>query len=194
MRRCVISFWKTIAGLISNTEARTVRVDASTHSLQTVDYAHHEIHGGSHYFFRSFATLGNGGDVDFGVTIPNSEKWAHMLWEFETTGETLFEVYEGSTYTGGSDPSGTFNSNRNSVNTSGLVIVVDPTVTAEGTLLEAQMVGVATTPSKAIGGGSGRDDEVILLQDTKYIFRFESGSADNHISFRASWYEHTDKD
>jgi len=29
----------------------TPAIDNSTHSLQTVDYEHHEIHGGSHYYF-----------------------------------------------------------------------------------------------------------------------------------------------
>jgi len=45
-----------------------------------------------------------------------------------------------------------------------------------------------------IGGVAARTDEVILRQNTMYLRRFLSGSAGNIISFKMSWYEHTDKD
>ena len=57
-----MSFWKTIAGLISNTEARTLRADAATHTLQTIDHAHHEIHAGSHFYVAGTADINNNDD------------------------------------------------------------------------------------------------------------------------------------
>lgn len=38
---------------------KPVRLDSSTESLQTVDYSHHEIHSGSHFFYFDYD-----GDVD----------------------------------------------------------------------------------------------------------------------------------
>ena len=44
-----------------------------------------------------------------------------------------------------------------------------------------------------IGGESRRTDELVLKQNTTYLRLFTSRSADNIVSFKASWYEHTDK-
>jgi len=48
--------------------------------------------------------------------------------------------------------------------------------------------------SRSSGGNVSRVDELILKQDTTYLRSFTSGSASNIINFKASWYEHTDKD
>jgi len=44
-----------------------------------------------------------------------------------------------------------------------------------------------------IGGGSGREDELILKRNTVYCRGFVSGADNNIIQFKASWYEHTDQ-
>ncbi len=44
-----------------------------------------------------------------------------------------------------------------------------------------------------VGGESGREDEIILKQDTVYCRTFISGANDNIIQFKASWYEHTNR-
>ena len=46
---------------------------------------------------------------------------------------------------------------------------------------------------ETIGGGSSRDDELVLKSGTTYSRTFLSGAADNIVQFKASWYEHTDK-
>ncbi len=38
-------------------------VDFSTNTLQSIDYPHHEIHGGSHYFIEGCATINNGSEL-----------------------------------------------------------------------------------------------------------------------------------
>ena len=37
------------------------------------------------------------------------------------------------------------------------------------------------------------DDEIILKQNTTYLRSFTSGAASNIVNFKASFYEHTDK-
>ena len=39
-------------------------------------------------------------------------------------------------------------------------------------------------------GGTSREDELILKQDTVYCRGFVSGANNNIIQFKASWYEH----
>jgi len=53
----------------------------------------------------------------------------------------------------------------------------------------ADLAGFKTT----VGGGNGREDELILKQNTTYVRTFVSGSAANIIQFKASWYEHTNQ-
>ena len=40
----------------------------------------------------------------------------------------------------------------------------------------------------------GYSDELMLKQNAVYCRAFTSGSASNLVGFKASWYEHTDKD
>ena len=78
------------------------------------------------------------------------------------------------------------NNNRNSANTSALVITQGVTACTGGTIISQESFG-----SKAGGGSVSRDDEIILKQNATYCRTFLSGTASNIISFKASWYEHT---
>ena len=57
--------------------------------------------------------------------------------------------------------------------------------------LEADKWGAAGF-KETIGGGSSREDELVLKQNTTYLRTFLSGADSNIIQFKASWYEHTD--
>jgi len=93
-----MSFIKTIAGKINNTEAKEVRIDSSTHSLQTLSYEHHEIHSGSHYYIEDVMTLAASATADFCVTTPDSGKEIHLLFAFDADFKTTVEGYEGSVF------------------------------------------------------------------------------------------------
>ena len=64
--------------------------------------------------------------------------------------------------------------------------------TSNGLLLSTASVGGEAFKAD-VGGESKRTDEIILKRDTDYLRVFTSGSAGNILSFKASWYEHTDK-
>lgn len=166
------------------------KLDPTTGSLVGMDYAHQEIHAGDHFFITNYVTLANTNTLVFGVTTPNTTKWSHMYWEILTTGQTLFQIYEAATYTGGT-PVTQFNNNRNSLTASTLSIVTAPSISVAGTIISAALVGIASTNQKALGGTASRDDEIILKQNTQYVFKFTSNSNDNNITYRAFWYEHT---
>lgn len=165
-------------------------VDAMTESLQTIDYEHHEIHSGDHFFYCNFATLGSGASIDFGVTTPNTTKWAHVTFEISGTSQTEFYIYEASAFTGGTTVTA-INNNRNSATASTLVIVANPTVTSVGTLLSMQSKGLAgTNPASADSAGvTERNREIIFKQNTKYILRITSRDTNNIVSYCANWYE-----
>ena len=82
-----------------------------------------------------------------------------------------------------------YNNDRNSAKTTGLTIRTGDTFSDTGTNIYAQYAGA----NKVIGNVE-RTKEMILKQNTTYIFRITNQTAlANIISWCAEWYEHTDK-
>jgi hypothetical protein len=178
-----------------------VRMDASTHSLQTVTYEHHEIHSGSHYFVIGYQDLANGNVLDFTWLMPDTARWIHWVWTIDTEAEVLWSVYENAIATNPLANIVTpYNSNRNSLNTSGTTMRyelqgtlaaanADTNVTAPAILLETGISGAG----KRVGGNALRDNELVLKQDTLYCLRAIANAA-GYINFNMQWYEHTNRD
>ena len=164
-------------------------VDPATMVLDTIDYEHHEIHSGSHFFVAGHATLGLNATPEFVVTVPDTAKWPHMKFLFGSSNILTVEMFEAPTGVGGGAAVTPRNSNRNSGTASILTIVADPaSIAADGTLIWASAWG-----TKQAGGRGGRDDEIVLKQDTAYLWRATSGANSNIVTYEGLWYEHTDK-
>jgi hypothetical protein len=171
-----------------------VRVDGSTDALTTIDYAHHEVHSGSHYYIEGHTELGIDGTYYVKLVTPNTTKWAHFTWDIVSNGILETKLYEGASegMADGNDVT-PINNNRNSTNTSGMVITSGVTVATNlGTLISNRKVG-GTGFKSTFGGSVSRDDELMLKQNTIYFRSFLSKSASNIIAFKAMWYEHTDR-
>ncbi len=77
------------------------------------------------------------------------------------------------------------------INKSKIIITSGVTVATDLGLIVGN-AGTGGAGFKAdIGGESARSNELILRQNTTYLRAFTSGSDDNVVSFKASWYEHT---
>jgi len=173
-------------------------IDSSTQSLNTIMYEHHEIHDGSHYNIRGFASgLTSGVSLNFGLTTPNTSKWTHLVFEITGTNQTELRGWEGATLSGGTAVT-SMNNNRNSTNTYGGTIVSNPVISGSsptsGTLIEAHSQGlIGTPPSKAEQNGTAdREDEWILKSGTTYLWEIKAAGA-NIVDYAARFYEHTDK-
>jgi hypothetical protein len=168
--------------------------DLTTGAFATIAYEHHEIHSGSHFFISGFEELDNAVSINFGITTPNTTKWLHMTFEVSGTSQTEFYVYEGSTISGGTAVT-PVNNNFNSDTISGATVVKNPTVSANGTLKFSTSRGLAgATPSKAdTAGFFTRSRELVLKQNTTYVFRITSRQDDNIVSYIGEWYEHTNR-
>lgn len=190
------SVWRNLVGRWGSGagEVDDVRIDASTNSLQTVDYAHHEIHSGSHYYIQGYLELDDNDTHYVKLVTPDTTKWSHFIFKINSTGicSTTFDEDATGGMTGGAGVT-PINNNRNSANTSGLVFTSGVTAcTGYTTRLDNDKWG-SDGFKENIGGGSSRDDEIMLKQNTVYCRSFISGADDNIIQFKASWYEHTDK-
>ena len=167
-------------------------LDQITRALNVIDYAHHEIHAGSHYLYADAITLGAAGTQDYLITIPNTTKWPHMLFILDGSAITQFDLYEGA------DRNGTTlqtigNSNRNSANIAGVTLHKGTSGgSTDGIKIHTYKGGSATNQSRS-GAGTRNDEELILKQNTKYLLRVTSGTASNLINVHLSWYEHTNK-
>ena len=167
-------------------------VDNTTHTLQTIDYEHHEIHAGSHFFYTDSATLASSGVQDYLITTPNTTKWAHLIFLVSGSAITQVQVYEGSDKSG-STPQTVFNSDRNSLTAATVTIAKGTTGgSTDGTLIWQRKSGSATQQSRS-GMEASRSAEKILKQNTKYIIRITSGTNDNLTNIQLDWYEHTNK-
>ena len=176
-------------GRVSDTVVKNARLDASTEAQMVINYEHHEIHAGSHYFITGNQSFSNGQVVDFTMTTPNTTKWCHLLFTIDGTYAVSAEIKEAATV----DTPGTAvtprNSNRNYTDSSTMTVRVGDTFTDEGTSISDRYSG-----QNKVSGTVTRSSELILKQNTVYIFRItnESTSA-NIISWDAIWYEHTDR-
>lgn len=164
-----------------------VTIDAATMAMTIIPYEHHEIHEGSHFFVAGYTTLALNATIEFVVTVPDATKWPHMKFVWGSSNILTVEMFEGPTTVVGGTPVTPENSNRNSLTASGLTIVSDPaSIGTDGALIWSASWG-----SKQSGGMAGRDDEIILKQDTAYLWRATSGANSNVVTYEGLWYEHT---
>ena len=177
-----------------NDNGNSLGVDTATRALEVIDYSHHEIHAGNHYYIQGYFVLGVDTTNCVKLVTPNTAKWSHFIFKINSTGvtETHFDEDATGGLTGGVGVI-PINNNRNSPSASDLVItsgVVCPTgytTRLENNFCNGDGVRVS------IGSDSTRDDELILKQNTVYAQTIISRAAANIIQFKMSWYEYTNK-
>ena len=107
--------------LFKDAAGNPIETDDATWTLQTIDYEHHEIHAGSHFFYTDAVTLANAAVQDYLITTPDTAKWAHLIFSATGSAITTIQLYEGSDKDG-TTPQTIFNSDRNSLKTSVLTL------------------------------------------------------------------------
>lgn len=161
--------------------------DETTGGLIVVDFEHHEIHEGDHFFVAGVTAMGLNGTIDFLFTTPNTTKWSHMTFSIlGNAGGVNIKMYESANTSGGTAVTA-INNNRNSAVTSTATVKTNPTtITTLGTLIYEAESGVNRG-----AGFIDRAREIVLKQNTSYVFRITSLAAANNVSYAGEWYEHT---
>ena len=180
---------------ITDGDGNNINIDEPTLSISTIDYEHHEVHQGSHYYLTDYTTLASDATLKFVVTTPNTTEWTHFTFALDSTGQTTVITYEDSTVPSTDvTPIVPFNNNRNSVNTSGLTVgTVVAFASSDGTKIAGRSFGIEANPAQIRGGNAERSKELVLKQNSTYVIAIASQSATNIVSYDASWYEHTSK-
>ena len=176
----------------SDSTAQPLRLDKSTNSIQVIDYAHHEIHAGSH-FKAGFqdTSMATNDTITLLFVTPNTTKWAHWVLVGQATGSAIIQIYEDTTTSNDGTAVTRWNRNRNSLTDSTTLVYHTPTVTADGTKIVEKWIG--SEGFKEDTGGEARgDSEFILKQNTKYLIRLTAVSNGIKGAIGGDWYEHTD--
>ena len=180
-------------GRISNTAIRPLRIDSSTHSIQTISYEHHEIHSGSSFTASYQVEAANGANADILIVTPDSTKEAHFFYEVDVEAEAQLYIYEAPTATAAANPIVAYNRNRTGTPDAATVVLTHtPTSITEGTtVIRSHHFGAG----KSFGGGERSSHEFVLKLNTKYLFRLTNlTTGDNWFNIILNWYEHSPRD
>jgi hypothetical protein len=158
--------------------------DGVTRGIVTIDYAHHEIHDGTSFHCWYHADKSIGTDLDLGIITPNTSTWSHLIFAFENESETDIILYESANFVTGSTIT-IYNSNRNSAITSGMLVSHTPTLITTGT---TSIIGWHSGSGRGAGSQVRAEDEILLKQNTKYLFRLTATAA-GWIAVKLGWYE-----
>ena len=190
-----MSYWKLLKARWDSGAGETddVMIDASTNSLQTVDYAHHEIHAGSHFKqgYQNTA-LDDTDTVAVVFTTPDSTKFMHWVLTSQTTGPATIQLFRTPTLSAEGTLLTPFNRNENSSNAADMIVRHTPTITNNGTKISEKWVGSEGFKEQS-GGETRGDSEIILLRDTQYLVLLTAEGDDMKGAIGGDWYEHTDK-
>lgn len=146
------------------------------------------INAGKAYSHNMIHTLSNGQVFYHLIIVPNDAIKYHLKYNIDSTGPLTIELFEAPTTTANGTAALVYNRDRNSANTSGLLVYHGPTVTADGTLLEGHSIGAS---GGAKSGTTDASDEMILKTNTKYVIKYTSKASQNDVSDAFFWYEAT---
>lgn len=188
-----MSLWKRLAARYGSGagEVDDVRMDSTTNALIGVDYAHHEVHDGSHYFIKKWADITGAATVAYFMFVtPNTTKRIHAKVAIAAEAEFRVEIFEGGTVSANGTALTAINNDRDSASTAGLLAYNAPTVTSDGTQIWDTVVGSGKNSTISLG----LNYEIIAATDETYLFKITKVAAGTHwIDFDFFWYEHTSK-
>lgn len=175
---------------LTDTTGAIARIDSSTRTLGQIDFTHHEIHKGDHFYYFDPIELNSSASQEYIVYTPNTTKWAHMFFDFDGSAITQFDIYEGTDRTGTTVQT-IINNNRNS-GTSPTVLIYKGAsggVTG-GNKIFSYKGGSASQQSRS-ASTSRQESEIILKQNTRYSVVATSGTNNDLINMKFKFYEHT---
>ena len=181
------------------------KVDRLTGSIITIDYAHHEVHGGS-----SFAsdvvdtTLANAETICLAFKTAAGTKRIHLIEKWIVLVSGYIDLIEGPTWT---NQTGTkvpiYNRKRETTMKSSVLledqaqlgfvasnnVIGNVTGLSGGTTISTEYAfGTRRSPASRARG----TNEWILKPDTQYCIRLTSTANSNAAQIILDWYEHTD--
>lgn len=183
--------------------------EQKTLALINLTHGHHEIHKGSSFCADYTITTAATDDhrTAIGFNTPNTAKWGHLTIIISASQPAEFFLDEAPTI---DDDAGTqktiLNRNRNSPTISVMTSLESaPTANQVTTFTEAQIAAASYSAGTiienpqfsggqgpfAIGGSLRGTQEIILKQNTKYLFFLQNVGANANVHYiQLNFYEH----
>ena len=165
-------------------------ITSSDKPFPTIDVNHLRLHEGRAFYayklYPDASKLLAGASIDIAVAWASGIK-PHLVYDANCGGDAELYLYENAVVTGGTLlPS--FTRNRTIAATSSSAILLNPTVTSVGTLLEGEFI--AGGVGKKAGGGIVSTTEQVLAPLTTYLFRLTNVNGTDHMAYlHLEWYE-----
>jgi hypothetical protein len=165
------------------------KIDQTTSGKAQLEYEHFKVHTGDSWIVTYNASTNDAATLDRYIIVPNTTRWPHMFWDVTGQGLTTISLYEGASGTYNAVTA--YNRNRNSARVNTTIIGNPSGGITPGTLIWTWQSGTAG-PGPARNTGATRETgELVLKQNTQYLFRCTSGVNNNIISVDLTWYEQT---
>ena len=155
-----------------------------------VDVNHLRLHEGRAYYayklYPYASMLPAGASVDIAMAFAAGVK-AHLVYDANCGGDAEVYLYENAVVSGDTVFTAV-RRNRTIATTSQSAILINPTVTNTGTLLDAQFI--AGGAGKKAGGGNSFATEQVFSPLTTYLFRLTNVNGTAHMAhLHIEWYE-----
>lgn len=126
------------------------------------------------------------------VLIQTGTSKVHLDFSVSGGGNGLLQIFEGPTITAAGTALTAYNKNRSSSTTLLSTVTHTPTLSADGTKIDEELVLGGSGPHASGGEGGGGFTEWILAASTAYLFRVENLNATTHpYGFHANLFEST---
>lgn len=167
--------------LLTETENETF--DVAAWMSKILPELHYRTHAG-----QTFSSHHNSSNLAEGlvlsVKLTTGAISPHMIFNISGKLDYDFEILEAPSSTGGTAHVA-YNRNRPSATTSTGTLVLDPSISADGTVISSNAMG----EGQKFGGQISVDNEWILSASTDYIFRLTSRANNNRVHINLTWYE-----
>jgi hypothetical protein len=168
----------------------TPSVISSELPMPVVDVNHLRLHEGRAYYayklYPHASMLPAGASINIAMAFAAGVK-AHLVYDANCGGDAEVYLYENAVVSGDTVFTAV-RRNRTLATTSQSAILINPTVTSVGTLLDAQFI--AGGVGKKSGGGNTFATEQVFSPLTTYLFRLTNVNGTAHMAhLHIEWYE-----
>lgn len=173
------------------TELLKAMQECLTGYMGVIGSDHAYIHDG-----KAFTAFVNTGEIlaayDVAFTTPSVASGKFIHWRpngLDTSADyVLVTLREGDSFSDGTAVT-PINRNRLSSETTTMqAFVKGATATPTGTIIQQGGIGASGNPVSRSGGGSAADEELVLKQNTNYVFTLEPAGA-TEVNLSLFWYE-----
>ena len=166
------------------------KIDQTTSGKAQLEYEHKQVHSGDSWVVTAnFTSTEELNSLDYFIITPNTTRWPHLIWDVAGQATTLVRLYEGAT--GTYNLVTAYNRNRNSARVNTTLIGASTGITTTGTLIWYWYSGTSGPGPARSPGATRETGEIVLKQNTIYLFSCTATGIGNTISADLTWYEQT---